>query len=51
MLEFIKEHPILTSWAIFVVLVYLYALLDYIYYRYNIKQKLFKIYEALTEEE
>lgn len=51
MLEFIKQHPFLIGWLCFVILVYIYASLDYAYYRYNIKDKLSKIYNALTEEE
>lgn len=51
MLDLIKEHHILTGWLCFVVLVYLWAYLDYAYYRYNIKDKAIQIYEALTEEE
>lgn len=51
MLDFIKEHPFLVSWIAFVLLVYLYAFLDYIYYRHNIKEKAIHIYHALTEEE
>lgn len=51
MLDFIKEYPILTAWICFVILVYLYAYLDFSYYRYRIKDKAIQIYEALTEEE
>ena len=46
-----KEYPILTGWLCFVMLVYLWAYLDYAYYRYNIKDKAIQVYEALTEEE
>lgn len=48
---FITAHPILTGWLVFVMAVYLYAYLDYAYYRYGIRQKVLRIYEALTEEE
>ena len=51
MLEFIKAHPILIGWLCFVILVYIYAYLDYLYYQYNIKDKVSQLYEALTEEE
>jgi hypothetical protein len=51
MLEFTKAHPILTGWLCFVILVYIYAYLDYLYYQYNIKDKASQLYEALTEEE
>lgn len=51
MLEIIKVHPILTGWFCFVILVYIYAYLDYLYYQYNIKDKASQLYEALTEEE
>lgn len=51
MLTFITAHPILTGWFVFVMAVYLYAYLDYAYYRYGIRQKVLRIYEALTEEE
>jgi hypothetical protein len=49
--EIIKVHPILTGWLCFVILVYIYAYLDYLYYQYNIKDKASQLYEALTEEE
>ena len=51
MLDLIKEYPLLPGWLCFVVLVYLWAYLDYAYYRYNIKDKAIQIYEALTDEE
>lgn len=51
MIDFIQEHFILTGWVAFVILVYLYAYLDYVYYRYHIKDKIIQLYEALTEEE
>lgn len=51
MLELIKAHPILTGWFSFVILVYIFAYLDYLYYQYNIKDKASQLYEALTEEE
>lgn len=51
MLDFIKQHPFLIGWLCFVILVYLYAYLDYVYYRFNVKEKVLKIYDALTEEE
>jgi hypothetical protein len=51
MVNLIKEHYILVGWFCFVVLTYLFAYLDYAYYRYNIKDKVMQIYEALTEEE
>ena len=51
MLVFIKAHPILTGWFCFVILVYIFAYLDYLYYQYNIKDKASQLYEALTEEE
>ena len=51
MLDLIKENPILSGWLCFIVMVYLFAYLDYAYYRYNIKDKATQIYEALTEEE
>ncbi len=51
MLDFIKEHLVLTCWLAFVALVYLFAWLDYLYYRYNLKHKAIQIYEAITEEE
>ena len=49
--DIIKEHYILAGWLCFVALVYLYAYLDYLYYRHNIKDKLQKAYEAITEED
>lgn len=51
MLDFIKEYTLLFGWIIFVFAVYIYACLDYIYYRYNFKDKILHIYETLTEEE
>lgn len=51
MLDFIKQHPFLIGWLCFVILVYLHAYLDYVYYRFNVKEKVLKIYDALTEEE
>lgn len=51
MLDIIKEHPILTGWICFVILVYIYAYLDYIFYHYNIRDKAAQLYDALTEEE
>ncbi len=51
MVDFIKEHLILTCWLAFVVLVYLFAWLDYVYYRYELKKKAIQFYEAITEEE
>ena len=39
MLDFIKEHPFLIAWCIFVFVVYIYACADYAYYRYDIKSK------------
>ncbi len=51
MTDFIAHHPLLTGWLAFVAVVYLYAWLDYIYYRYNIRGKAIRIYEAVTEEE
>lgn len=51
MIDIITEHPIITGWAAFVALVYLFAWLDYIYYRYDLKHKAIQIYEAVTEEE
>ncbi len=49
--DFITEHPYLTAWIAFVVLVYLYAWLDYIYYSHNLKEKATQLFEAITEEE
>ncbi|MCM1373233.1 MAG: hypothetical protein NC113_10010 [Bacteroides sp.] len=51
MIDIIKEHPFITGWTAFVALVYLFAWLDYIYYRYDLKRKAIQIYEAVTEEE
>jgi hypothetical protein len=51
MLDFIKNHPYLVGWVLFVLLVYIYAYLDYAYYKYNFKDKVMHFYEALTEEE
>ena len=51
MLDFIKNHPFLVGWVLFVLLVYIYAYLDYAYYKYNFKDKVMHFYEALTEEE
>ncbi len=50
-LTFLKEHLILAGWLTFVVLVYLLAWFDYIYYRYDLKHKAIQVYEAITEEE
>ena len=51
MIDFIKEHPVLTGWTCFVFITYLYAYLDYVFYRYNIRDKASQLYDALTEEE
>lgn len=51
MTDFITEHLVLTCWLAFVALVYIYALLDYVYYRFDIKKKSIQFYEAITEEE
>jgi hypothetical protein len=51
MFDFIKEHLFLFAWCVFVLAVYIYAYLDYVYYRYNVKDKIIHLYEALTEEE
>ncbi len=50
MLDFVKEHYLIIIWATFVVLVYIFAILDYYYYKNNVRDKLNKMYEALTEE-
>lgn len=51
MMDFISNHPFLVGWTSFVLLVYLYAYLDYVFYHYNISYKASQIYDALTEEE
>lgn len=51
MMDFVTKHPLLTGWLAFVAIAYLYAWLDYIYYRYDVKHKVIQIYEAITEEE
>ena len=51
MLEFVKQHYLLIAWMAFVILVYLYVYLDYLYYKNNVREKLYKMYEALTEED
>lgn len=51
MIELITQHPFICGWLAFVVLVYLFAWMDYVYYRYGLKRKAIRIYEAITEEE
>lgn len=50
MLDFVKEHYLIVIWATFVVFVYIFTFLDYSYYKNNVREKLNKMYEALTEE-
>ena len=50
MIELISTHPYIAGWLAFVLLVYLYAGMDYVYYRYELKRRAIKVYEAITEE-
>ena len=51
MINFIKDYFMAIVWIIFVLCVYIYAYIDYIYFKNNWKEKIENFYKVLTEEE
>lgn len=43
-------EALLLGWGIFVGVVYIYFIADYLYYYCRLKEKIRKIYEVFTEE-